>query len=241
MNKRLIASLGSVAAVLAIGSAALLSGFGMSQTSDILYMTDGPSFQDVADLTRASKAVAQVRIVSVGASYLVPFDNASTVVGAAPSDSGPKGKAGQQASSIPAAPTPGGILKTDFTVEVLDNVHGASLHKGQQIVVSQLGGIAPSKAADAARAGAPAEVGMAKMISAHAEHDALMQAGDEEVMFLNQDASTGKFFTTGGGLGRFKVQSNGSVLAVDHDNPLGRLHNGKPASFLKSAVQSVHD
>ena len=44
INKRFILGLGSVAAVLAIGSAALLSGVGVSQRSEVLYMTDGPDF-----------------------------------------------------------------------------------------------------------------------------------------------------------------------------------------------------
>ena len=61
MNKRVLLGLGSVAAVLAIGGAALLSGIGMTQRSEVLYMTDGPDYKDVTDLTKASAAVAHVR------------------------------------------------------------------------------------------------------------------------------------------------------------------------------------
>jgi hypothetical protein len=231
-HRRLILGMGSAAAVLAIGSAALVSGFGISQRSEVVYMTDGPSYADVAELTNASRDVAHVRILSAGKSYLVPFDKSSTVVSPPPGDNGgPKDKARQLAPTIPAvANTSNGVMKTDFTVEVLDNVRGAGVKKGDHLVVSQLGGTMVSKRAD----------GVSENVTvANAEHDALMQVGSEEILFLNQDSVSGKFFTTGGGLGRFKVQPNGTVLAVDHESPLSRAQNGKPADVLKGAVQAV--
>jgi len=97
-------------------------------------------------------------------------------------------------------------------------------------VLSQIGGTLTRSQPDGPRA---------NVLSAKAEHNPLMQVGDEEIVFLSQDSATGKYFTTGGGLGRFKVQSNGSVIAVDHDSPLGRLHSGRSANQLKPAVQSV--
>jgi hypothetical protein len=116
-------------------------------------------------------------------------------------------------------------------VEVLDNLRGSALKKGDRVVVSQLGGTIATTRPD----------GVASEITvANAEHDALMQVGDEEVLFLNQDATSGKFFTTGGGAGRFKVQSNGTLTAVDHDSPVARQVNGKPSEFLKKAVQTVN-
>jgi hypothetical protein len=66
-----------------------------------------------------------------------------------------------------------------------------------------------------------------------------MQVGAEEILFLSQDDTSGKFFTTGGGLGRFIVQSNGTLLAADHESPLARTQNGKPAASLMTAVQAV--
>lgn len=229
--KGLFLGLGSVAAVLAIGGAALVSGVGVSQQNEVQYMTDGPDFQDVQDLTKASGAVAHVRILSAGKSYVLPFDAPVTSVAPAPNDGGAKGKAGQQKSSTPALGLlQNGILKTDFTVEVLDNVRGARIRKGQQIVVSQVGGKLASQGAD----GAPATITVA-----NAEHDPIMQVGDEEMLFLNQDSASGKFFTTGGGIGRFKVQSNGLLSPVDSHSQLARLQTGKPVSSLKSAVQSI--
>jgi hypothetical protein len=235
MNKRkgLLLGLGSVAAVLAIGGAALVSGIGVTRQSEALYMTDGPDYQDVHALTKASGAVAHVRILSAGKSYLIPFDAPVTNVAPARKDNSDKGKLGQPASNTPAqAQLQNGILQTDFTVEVLDNVRGAGIKKGQHIVVSQIGGKLASQGAD----GAPTTI-----VVANAEHDPGMQVGDEEMLFLNQDSATGKFFTTGGGQGRFKVQSNGTLSAVDSHSALARVQTGKSVDFLKNAVQGVQD
>src|SRR5260221_8837957 len=115
MNKRkgLLLGLGSVAAILAISGAALLSGIGITRQSEALYMTDGPDFQDVHDLTKASNAVAHVRILSAGNSYLVPFDAAVTDIAPARKDDSAKGKLGQPTSATPAQGLlQNGIIKT---------------------------------------------------------------------------------------------------------------------------------
>ena len=230
MNKRFLVGLGSVAAVLAIGGAALLSGSILTQRSEVVYMTDGPNYDDLTNLTRASKAVAHVRIVSEGNSYTIPFDNASAVVTARPTGNPEKDKAGQPLSSIPAGAPHTGILKTDFTVEVLDNLRGG-IKKGDHLVVTQVGGTVATKRPDGVST---------SLTVANAEHDPLLQVGDEELLFLNQDAATGKFFTTGGGQGRFKVQSNGQVLALDHESLVGRTMNGKSLGFVTNAVKGVN-
>ena len=231
MNKRIFLGLGSVGAVLAIGGAALVSGVGLTQRSEVVYMTDGPTFKDVTDLTKASKAVAHVRILSAGPTFTIPFDRASAVVSARPSGNPDKDKEGQLNSSAPGGAAPTGLLKTDFTVEVLDNIHGAGLKKGDHIVVSQLGGSVATTRPDGVST---------NVTEANTEHDPLMQVGDEELLFLNQDAGSARFFTTGGGIGRFKVQSNGTLLAVDHDSAIAKVVNGKPTTFLKTAVQNVN-
>jgi hypothetical protein len=222
-RKRLILGLGSVVGAIMLGSLILSNAIGASQTMELMYETDGPSFNDVTDLTKASHAVAHVRVLSAGQSYLIPFDTAVPQVAPVRKDDGSKGKAGEQTTAIPVGlQTPKGILKTDFTVEVLDNIHGANIRKGEHLIVSQLGG----KSADG-------------KVSTVAEHDPLMQMGAEEIVFLNQDSASGKFFTTGGGGGRFIVNSNGAVTPVQHDSPIGRIHTGRPASFLKSAVRAA--
>jgi len=230
MNKRIILGLGSVAAVLAIGGAALVSGIGLSQQSEVAYMTDGPSYADVTDLTRASRAVAHVKVLAAGASYTLPFDNASAVVGARPTGNPDKDKQGALTSSTPSGAAPKGLLKTDYTVQVLESVRGSNLRAGDHIVVSQIGGTEASRGPDGATI---------SVVVANAEHDPLMQVGDEEMLFLNQDTASGKFFTTGGGAGRFKIAANGTLMAVDHGSPIARVANGKPPAFLKNAVQGV--
>jgi hypothetical protein len=230
-HKRFILGLSGMAAAIAVSGAALLSGATFSERSEVMYMTDGPTYAELVDLTKASNSVAHVKIVSASKAYYIPFDKASAVVSPAPSDNGPKDKARDQAPIRPADGTPPpGVLKTDFTVEVIDNVRGTSLKRGQQVVVSQLGGTVATKRPD----GVTEEV-----IVANAEHDELMQVGAEEILFLSQDDTSGKFFTTGGGLGRFIVQSNGTLLAADHESPLARTQNGKPAASLMTAVQAV--
>jgi hypothetical protein len=233
MNKRkgLLLGLGSMAAVLAIGGAALFSGIGVTQQTEALYMTDGPDFQDVHDLTRASGAVAHVRILSAGKSYLVPFDAPVTHIDPARKDDGAKGKGGQATSGTPALGLlQNGIIKTDYTAEVLDNVRGAGIKKGQHIIVSQIGGKLAS------------QDGSSKdVIVANAEHDPVMQIGDEEMLFLNHDSASGKYFTTGGGQGRFKVQRNGTLAAVDAHSSLARTQTGKSVSSLKNSVQAVEN
>ena len=231
MNKRIIVGIGSAAAVVVLGAAAVVSGFGITQRTDIEYMTDGPTYADITDLTSASKAVAHVKILSLGASYTIPFDNAGAVVTARPSGNPDKDKNGALTSTTPAGPTPQGVLKTDVTVEVLDNVRGAGLKNGDHIVVSQLGGTVPTRRPDGV---------VINNVVANAEHDPLMQVGDEELLFLNRDAANGKFFTTGGGLGRFKVQTNGTLTAVDHGSPIAKIADGKPAAFLKNAARAVN-
>jgi hypothetical protein len=230
MNNRIILGLASMAVVLAIGGATLASGLAFTQHSDVLYMTDGPTYNDVTDLTKASKTVAHVRVLSAGASYTIPFDKASAVVSAPPKGNPDKDSQGSPRSAVSATQAPAGLMKTDFTVEVLDNVRGG-LKKGDHIVISQIGGTVATKRPDGVTT---------NVLVANAEHDPLFQVGDEEVLFLNQDNASGKFFTTGGGAGRFKVHSNGTLTAVDHESPIARIVEGKPTSFVTNAVRGVN-
>ena len=96
--------------------------------------------------------------------------------------------------------------------------------------MSQLGGTVAERRPDGV---------LVNKLVANTEHDPLMQVGDEDLLFLNRDSASGKFFTTGGGLGRFKVQSNGTLMAVDHDSPIAKIANGKSVGFLKNAVSAT--
>jgi hypothetical protein len=217
-HKRLVLGLSAGALAVAIGGVLLLGTAKIQREST--FLTDGPSFAGIDELTKASQAVAHVKVVSASPSYVVPFD-APVVTVAPPRTEGDKSKLDPKSAVPGVAPQDTGILHTDFTLEVLDNVRGGGLKKGDRIVVTQLGGTQK----DGTTAGA--------------EHDPLLQVGDQEILFLRHDSRTGKYFTTGGGQGRFKVQSNGTLTAVDSHSPLARLETGKPASFLKSAVRAI--
>src|ERR687890_201566 len=187
-SKRLFFGLGAGALAVVMSGLVMVGGVGM-RPGDSVYLTDGPSYSDIADLTKDSKAVAHVKILSAGKSYTVPFD--APVVQVVPPHTDQPNRSQPPSSNIPiVSHQDAGILHTDFTVEVLDNVRGAGLKKGDHIVVTQLGGVQQNGAI------------------ASAEHDRLMQVDDQEVLFLKQDAKSGKFFTTGGGQGRFKVEKN---------------------------------
>jgi hypothetical protein len=217
MHKRNITIL-SLAGVAALAASVILTS-SVTIRSEGVYMTDGPSYNDLTDLTRASQAVAQVKVVSAAKSYRVAFDRAQVVVAPRPSD-GAKGKE-QPAAAAPAAIIQEeGLLHTDFTVEVVEAVRGG-LQKGQRLVVTQIGGTEDSGA------------------KLNAEHDPLMQVGTQEVLFLKKDAKSGKFFTTGGGQGRFTVQSNGTVSPVDAHTELARVTTGKPATFVTGAAKAA--
>jgi hypothetical protein len=215
--KRNLAML-SVAAVAVFAASAIFSA-DVTLRSEGVYMTDGPTFSDVTELTKASTAVAQVRIVGAGKSYRVPFDRAQVTV-AARNTGGAKGK--EQALSATTGVESGmdGLLHTDFTAEVVDSVRGG-LRKGERITVTQLGGTEDSGAV------------------INTEHDTLMHVGAQELVFLRKDAQSGKFFTTGGGQGRFSVQSNGALTPVDTHSQLARLTSGKPASFVTGAAKAA--
>ena len=208
----------SVAGVAVLAASAILTGTATFRGEGI-YMTDGPAYADVTDLTKASTAVAQVKIVGKANTYRVPFDKAQVVV--SPRDtSGDKGKEQPLSSTVGTDLKQAGLLHTDFTVEVVDSVRG-SLKKGERITVTQLGGTEDNGAV------------------INTEHDALMQVGAQEVMFLKKDAQSGKFFTTGGGQGRFTVQSNGTLSPVDAHSAIARVATGKPATFITGAAKAA--
>jgi tRNA(Phe) wybutosine-synthesizing methylase Tyw3 len=71
------------------------------------------------------------------------------------------------------------------------------------------------------------------------EHDPLLKVGDQEILFLQRDTQTGKFFATGGGQGRFEVTERGAVTARNQESPVGQAHHGKRVEQLTEAVQAA--
>lgn len=211
-------------ALLSIGGVAVLAAAAILTTSVSLrsegvYMTDGPAYNDIAELTQASTAVVQVKVVGSGKSYVVPFDKPQVVTSARPND-GLKSKDQSLSQTKAAELKQTGLLHTDFTVEVVDSVRG-NIKRGERLTITQLGGTEDSGTVIVT------------------EHDSLMQVGAQELMFLRKDAASGKFVTTGGGQGRFTVQSNGTLTPVDQHSKLARLVTGKPASFVSGAAKSA--
>ncbi|MBV9170694.1 MAG: hypothetical protein JOZ81_11475 [Chloroflexi bacterium] len=67
------------------------------------------------------------------------------------------------------------------------------------------------------------------------EHDTLMQAGDEHVMFLKK-ATDGTFYVVGGPQGRLSLDKSGKVHPIDPSAPALKNHNGR---LLESLVGEV--
>jgi hypothetical protein len=217
----LAGALGAVTLALAADGAALLPDRSGPDLRAI-YLTDGPVYASLDELTRDSAAVVHARAVAVGRTYMVPFDPPRTVAdpppqGARPTPSPAPSRAGG-ASIQPAEP---GLLFTDIAVEVVEVLRGEGVQPGQRLSVSQLGG------------------SDRRVRPVVAEHDPLLRAGDQEVLFLKHDPASGKYFTTGGGQGRFRVAPNDTVEAVDRESPVGRMNHGRTLAALKAAVRTA--
>jgi hypothetical protein len=91
---------------------------------------------------------------------------------------------------------------------VVETLRGAS-SPGARLTVVQLGGT---------------DRGGLKVVS---DKDPLLNVGDQEILFLRRDPASGKFFTVGGGQGRFQLASNGTVTAVDQSSVVGKRHHGQ--------------
>lgn len=219
-RKQLLGAIGGAALAAAAGTTALrLTGVGPLVRRHSAYLTDGPEFETIGDVTKASAAVVRARVVKVGPSYRVPFDPAVTVV-SPPPDGGPDGKKKGPPNPPPAprsTPLPG-LLKTDVTVEVLEVLKSDRVKKGEQLTIAQLGGTD--------------ERGGRVVV----EHDPVAEVGALEVLFLQQDPQSGKFFATGGGQGRFHVNGSETLRAVDAHSKVGKSFDGKKLGELRAAV-----
>jgi hypothetical protein len=216
-RRRIIVSLGLGIIALLVGGAVLWVGI---YPDHVEYFASGPMFETVSGLTTASQAVVRARVVEVGKSYRMPMD-APVVVVSPPPDGTKKGTAPSAPIPTSGRHTDPGLLKTDFTIEVLQTVKASKDYTGQRLTVTQLGGTD--------------EHGRSVVV----EDDPLLKVGDQEIMFLQQDPRSGKFFTTGGGQGRFGVNDRGTVTARDQESLVGRAHHGKRVEVLTDAVKVV--
>ncbi len=182
---------------------------------------------DFHELTTRSDAVVFAKVVTASPSYVIPLLPAVTVIAVPPSLTGPKATALPRATPANAgfALPPGandGLVKTDFTVQVLNVLRGNNVQQGQQLTVAQLGGTDPQ--------GNQVQL----------QGDPLFQIGDTEVLFLKRSPVTGKYVTVGDSQGRYAVDASGSVRAKDAaEFAYTGAYSGKTVKELAAAVQAV--
>jgi hypothetical protein len=229
-HKRVIAAVTGAALLVVAGAAVGLSAPDPAPQLIQSYHASGPIYESLDELTNKSVLVAEVRAVAVGPSYIVAPDKpvkAAPATGPHIPQGGPNGKGTTTPPPVPdpapgvPASAGGKLLQTDVTVEVVEILRGAGVQQGQRLVVAQLGG--------------KDQHGNNVLT----EGDSVMSVGDHEILFLKR-APSGKYYTTGGGQGRFAIHADGTVTAIDPQSRVRRLYDGKPASFLKSSVEAVH-
>jgi hypothetical protein len=231
ISKKLLALLGG--ATLALGVAAGLGPGGIDigpgrSEPDVrsFYMTTGPEYPTLVELTKASAVVVRARVVDAGQTRTVASDPAQLVTDPPPQNL-PRAK---QEAIAQGTPEPvdveqrredRGTLMTDTTVEVLEVIYGSGPRVGQRLTVVQLGGTD--------RTGQHVE----------AEHNPLLKRSEEEILFLKRNPTSGKYFPTGSGQGRYKVAGRDRVESVNPDSRVGRAHNGNSVAAFTAAIQTV--
>ena len=218
-HKKLLGAIGAATVALALGGVALL---GVETHQSSVYTTDGPQFANLGELTRDAQVVVRARVVGDGRSYTTAYDPAKTVVDPLP-QGGPRARSGGPPAAIDPVERPAdeGVVKTDTAIEVLEVIRGDAVQPGDRLTLVQLGGVDTH--------------GTEVM----AEHDPLVKKGEEEVLFLRKDPRSDKFFTAGGGQGRFKVTGRGAVEAVDDEAPVGKANHGKSVNALKAEIKAA--
>lgn len=161
-------------------------------------------YATLAQMTNASPLVAEIKVVRQLQSYRIPLDPIYVNNTPQPASTGSEDQ---------------GPLKTDFLVQIVEPIKGTASEGGDQIVVTQEGGV------DAA--GKPIEV---------MEGNPLLQVGDREIVFLRYGT---KYFFAGGPEGRFEVLSDGTVAARASWSPMGRKYDHVPASALIAAIKAA--
>ena len=192
---------------------------------------------DVASLTHEADLVIVGKVANDGSTrFFNPPDSApkSNPAPQAPSASGKKADA-LKAEAPGSAPTLGtkvvntthGTPFTTYDVQIERVLHG-NANQGAQIVVTQPGG---HVTLDTIPGVSPTQLHR----TVEFEHDTLMQAGDEHVMFLKK-AADGTFYVVGGPQGRLSLDKSGKVHPIDPSAPALKNHNGR---LLESLVGEV--
>jgi hypothetical protein len=125
---------------------------------------------------------------------------------------------------------PKGIPVTDFSVQLTQVLDG-KLAPGATITVSQPGG--EIKMPPPAGSQAPTLVR-----TLVAEHDPLLQVGEEQVLFLQQEGN-GAFHITSGPDGRFGLDARRALKPLDETTPVGASQKGQTLQELAGKLHSI--
>jgi len=187
-------------------------------------------------LTKRSDLVVVGRVVGQGKTHLVaqptpqpqPFQPAP-----APQVSADKAELLKNHNPVASAksdiPAPNMDLPvTEFTVQVQRVLRGSTARQGQ-ITVTQSGGTVELPTF-------PGGPNLSRTLEM--EHDPLMTAGQEHVLFLTR-ATNGRYYVTGGPQGRFSVDTVGKIHPVDPAAPAARGHAGKTLEGFAAEVQTL--
>jgi hypothetical protein len=223
-RSRFLGLIAGTALALGLGGAGLYGAGFVPVQQESHYLASGPEYASVGELSRAASLVVRVRVAAAGAPYQVPFDPAMAV----PDPTGATGGKGKEGppptppapAKGAAIPAPRGIIKTDFSVEVLEVLAGNSVQPGQRLTVAQIGGIDDR--------GRPVSI----------DDDPLLRIGEQEVIFLARDPASQRFFAVGGGQGRFKVEPDGRTRPVGAQGQMAAERGAQTLSAMREAVRA---
>lgn len=186
-------------------------------------------------LTRQSDLVVVGRVVDKGSTHLIaqPTGQSQAAsnagVGPVPADKGSLA-ASQQASSPQQSSSvlpDQSIPETTYTVQIVSVMHGAAPASGR-IRVNLPGGLVTLPTFP---------MGPRLQRTLVWENNPLFTAGEQEVLFLHQNAD-GSYSVVGGPQGRFTI-AHGSVHPIDSAAPLAKGHDGESVSGFSHDVSIV--
>lgn len=237
----LLLGAGALVAVTALVGRALIDFRDYASDHLVEFSAAYKPISDLATLSRESDLVIVGKIADAGTLHFAnqaggaPSNNPAP---RAPDATGKKADALKTGASVAVAPAPSGKVVntingtpfTTFDVQIERVVRG-NAKEGSHIQLTQPGGhvtLDTIPGVDAAQLHRTVEF----------EHDTLLQAGEEHLMFL-QRASDGTFFVLGGPQGRLSIDKTGKVHPIDVGSPALRGREGQLLESLVTEVESA--
>jgi hypothetical protein len=235
-----LALLAGLAAMLALTSATGARLYQLEQAAHnrtVEIATSYKTFDSLATLTRQSDLVLVGRVVAQSPTRLVaqpkpvpqPFTPASTTN--LPPSKAARSQAELAAAAIPptlandAPPPPQTQPQTDYTIEV-GRVLKGTLATGARITVSQSGGTLELPTF-------PGGPTLSRTFVT--EHDQLMAAGEQHLLFLGRTPAGG-YYIVGGAQGRFALEPGGRLRPIDPATAIARQHTGATLESLAAEI-----